>query len=58
MKYWDLWFIVIHTDSFLEVTIPAIAVVALQALVKHSFAVSKMKKSQQVSILVDFSLDL
>lgn len=58
MKHWNLWFIVIHGDTFLEVTIPTVAVVVLLALVKHFFAVSKIKKSQQVSILVDFSLDL
>lgn len=46
MNHWNLWFIVIHTDTFLEVIIPTRAVVVLLDLVKHFFAVSKIKKSQ------------
>lgn len=58
MKHCNLWLIVIHTDTFSEVTIPTVAVVVFLALAKHFFTISKIKQSQQVSILEEFALDL
>lgn len=55
MEQWDLWFIVIHTDTFSEVSV---SVVILLAFAKHSFILSKIKKRQQVVTLEDLPLNL
>jgi len=57
-KRGHLWLVVTHTDTFSEVTIPAVPVVALLAFAESFFTVSKIKESQRVDIPEDFLLNL